>query len=250
MMRREVPYLRPPLATLVLIACACVPFLQLGAQDTRYSPRKLPKIEMKLSGPTTVRPGALLESTIFQALLTNRSAEPLLLFVRSGILMNARWDWSVTDAKGTPIGMGFVPGRGFCGTPMTSPEAEAEARHLRDDDLLVLAPGESHEFRALPGPSDDYIFPSAGTYHLAVTLTYVPPNADHFFDERGKRQRAIGYVQWDLSRLGVDQFAAVKNSLSVQATSDTWNLELPSRRGPKESVIPAIQFQEIPIQIH
>jgi hypothetical protein len=143
--------------------------------------------------------------------------------------------------------MGFVPGRGFCGTPITSPEAEAEARHLRDDDLLVLAPGRSHEFMVLPGPSDDYIFPSAGTYHLAVTLTYVPPNADHYFDENGKRQRALGYEQWDLSRLGIDQFAALNNSLSVQTTSDTWNLELPSKRGPEGA---AILFQEIPIQIH
>jgi len=243
MMQREVPYLRPPLATLVLIAWVCVPFVQLGAQDAHRS-RKLPKIELKLSGPTTVRPGESLESNIFNALLTNRSAEPLLLFVRSGMLMNARWDWSVTDAKGTPIGMALVV-HGYCGTPITSPEAEAEARHLRNDDLLVLAPGESHEFMVLPGPSDDYSFPSAGTYHLAVTLTYVPPNADHYFDERGNRQRALGYEQWDLSRLGVDQFAAVKNSLSVQATSDTWNLELPSRRGPKQGII----FNNIPLQL-
>jgi hypothetical protein len=246
MMQREVPYLRPPLATLVLIACVCVPFLKLGAQDTRHAPRKLPKLEIKLSGPTTVRPGASLESNIFHALLTNRSAEPLVFVVRNGFLMNARWDWSVTDAKGTPIGMGFVPGRGFCGTPITSPEAEAEARRLHDDDLLVLAPGESHEFPVLPGPSDDYSFPSGGTYHLAVTLTYLAPNADHYFDERGKRQRAFGYAQWDLSKLGVDQLAAVENSLSVQATSDTWNLELPSRRGPKQGII----FNNIPLQIH
>jgi hypothetical protein len=248
MLQREVPYLRPPLATLVLVTCVCIPFLQLGAQDARHSSRKLPKAEIKLiSGPTTVRPNESLDLMIFHALLTNRSAEPLLLFVRRGILMNARWDWSVTDAKGTPIGVGLVLGREFCGTPITSPEAQAEARHLRNDDLLVLAPGESHEFRVLPSLTDDYMFPSAGTYHLAVTLTYVPPNADYYFDERGKRQLAIGYEQWDLSRLGVDQFAAVANSLSVQATSDTWNLELPSKRGPEGS---AIQFQEIPIQIH
>jgi len=30
----------------------------------------------------------------------------------------------------------------------------------------------------------------------------------------------------------VDQLAAVENSLSVQATSDVWNLELPARRSP------------------
>jgi hypothetical protein len=242
MLQREVAYLRPPLATLVLIACVWVPFLQLGAQDARHSPRKLPKVAIKLSGPTTVRSGESLESNIFHALLTNRSAEPLVLFVRNGILMNVRWDWSVTDAKGMPIGMGLVL-HGYCGTV---PGEDPDARFLRDSDLVVLVPGESHEFPVLPGPSDDYSFPSAGTYHLAVTLTYVPPNADHYFDERRKRQRAIGYEQWDLSKLSVDQLAAVENSLSLQATSDTWNLELPSRRGPKQGII----FNNIPQQIH
>jgi hypothetical protein len=243
MMRREFPHLRPPLATLVLIACACLPFLQLGAQDARHSPRKLPKVEIKLSGPTTVRPGASLESTIFQALLTNRSAEPVVFIVRNGFLMNANWDWNVADAKGTPIGMGLVL-RGYCGTV---PGEDPNARFLRDNDLVVLGPGESHEFAVLPGPSDDYSFPSAGTYHLSVTLTYVRPNADHYFDERGERQRAIGYTQWDLNKLSADQLAAVENSLSVQATSDTWNLELPSRRGPRQGVIfPS----NIPLQIH
>jgi hypothetical protein len=242
MMQREVPYLRPPLATLVLIACVCVPFLKLGAQDTRHAPRKLPKLEIKLSGPTTVRPGASLESQIYNAVLTNRSAEPLVFVVRDDFLMDANWDWSVTDAKGQPVGMGLVL-RGYCGTV---PGEDPNARFLRDSDLLVLGPGESHEFPVLPGPADDYSFPSAGTYHLAVTLTYLAPNADHYFDERGKRQRAFGYAQWDLSKLGVDQLAAVENSLSVQATSDTWNLELPSRRGPKQGII----FNNIPLQIH
>jgi hypothetical protein len=219
-----------------------MPFLKLGAQDTRRSPRKLPKIEMKLSGPTTVLPSESLESNNFRALLTNRSAERLVFVVRSGMLMNARWDWNVTGAKGMPIGMGFVL-HGYCGTV---PGEDPNARFLRDSDLLVLGPGESHEFPVLPGPSDDYSFPSAGTYHLTVTLTYVPPDSDHFFDERGKRQHAIGYAQWDLSKLGVDAFAAVKNSLSVQATSGVWNLQLPSRRGPKQGII----FNSVPIQSH
>ena len=242
MMQREVQYLHPPLATLVLMACVCVPFLQLGAQDAHHSARKLPKVDIKLSGPTTGRPNESLESNIFNALLTNRSAEPLVFVVRNGFLMNARWDWSVADAKGIPIGMGFVM-HGYCGTV---PGKDPKARFLRDGDLLVLGPGESHDFPVLPGPSDDYSFPSAGTYHLTVTLTYVPPNANQYFDERGRRQRAIGYAQWDLSKLGVDQFAVVKNSLSVHATSDTWNLELPSRRGPRDSMI---RFQEVPAQI-
>ena len=243
MMRREVPYLRPPLAALVLMACVCVPFLKLGAHDAGHSPRKLPKVEIKLSGPTTVRPGESLESNIFNALLTNRSAEPLVFIVPNGFLVGSNWEWSVTDAKDMPLGIGFVP-RGYCGT---MPGQDPNARFLRDSDLLVLTPGESHEFPVLPGPSDDYSFPSAGTYHLKVRLTYVPPNADHYFDERGKRQRAARYAQWDLSKLGVDQLAAVENSLSVQATSDIWNLELPSRRGPKQGVM---FFSNIPLQIH
>ena len=227
-MQREVAYLRPPLATLVLMACVCVPYFKLGAHDTRQSPRKLPRVAIKLSGPKTVRPGASLESQIYNALVTNRSAEPLVFAVRNGFLMNATWDWTVTDAKGMPIGMEFVL-HGYCGTV---PGEDPNARFLRDSDLVVLGPGESREFPVLPGPSDDYSFPSAGTYHLAVTLTYVPPNADHYFDERGKRQRANGYAQWDLSKLSVDQFAAVKNSLPVQATSNVWNLQLPGRRSP------------------
>jgi len=232
-MRRESYNVHPPLAAFVLVACLCVPFLRLGAEDSRRPPRKLPKMEIKLSGPTTVRSSESLESQIFHALLTNRSAEQQVFVVRNGFLMNANWSWTVTDAKGMPVGMEFIL-RGFCGTPPYSPEAEAEASWLHDEDLLVLAPGESHEFPILPGPSDDYSFPSAGTYHLSVTLTYVPPNADHYFDERGKRQRASAYAQWDLSQLGVDQLAAVENSLSVQATSDTWNLELPSKRRARQ----------------
>jgi hypothetical protein len=226
MIHREVPYLRPSLTAFVLVACACLPFLGLDAQGGRRSPRKLPKMAIKLSGPTTVRPGASLESQIYNALLTNRSAEPQVFIVRNGFLMDADWNWSVTDAKGYPVGMEFVP-HGYCGTV---PGRDPNARFLRDSDLLVLGSGESHEFPILPGPSDDYSFPSAGTYHLAVTLTYVPPNADHYFDARGKRQRANGYAQWDLSKLGVDQRAALENSLSLQTTSDTWNLELPSKR--------------------
>ena len=67
-----------------------------------------------------------------------------------------------------------------------------------------------------------------------MTLTYVPPNADHYFDEHGKRQPARSYEPWDLSQLGVDQRAAMENSLSVQATSDIWNLELPSKRRARQ----------------
>jgi hypothetical protein len=233
-MRRETHKAHPPLAAFVLVACVCVPFLRLGAQDSRRSPRKLPKMEIKLNGPSTIRPNESLESQILHALVTNRSAEPQVFVVRNGFLMNANWYWTVTDAEGFPIGMEFIPGRGFCGTPPYSAVAEAEARRLHDEDLIMLAPGESHEFPILPGPSDDYSFPSAGTYHLSVTLTYVPPNADHYFDEQGKRQPASGYTQWDLSQVGVDQLAALQYSLSVHATSDTWNLELPSKRRARQ----------------
>jgi len=229
-MHREVPYVRPPLAAFVLVVCVCVPFLGLGAQDVRHSARKLPKIELKLSGPTTIRPSESLTMQRYSALLTNRSSEPLVLFVRQGFLMNANWDWWVTDAKGLPVGMELVL-RGYCGTV---PGDDPKAHFLHDDDVLVLSPGESHEFAIPAGPSDDYSFPSAGTYHLSVTMTYVPPNADHYFDEHGKRQHARNYEPWDLSRLGVDQRVAVENSLSVQATSDIWNLELPSKRRARQ----------------
>jgi hypothetical protein len=237
MMRREVPAMpmrsmRPQLAALVLAACVCAPISQFGAAAARPA-RKIPKFEVKLNGPASVRPRDSLEMQRFTAVLTNRSAEPQVLAVRNGYLLNARWDWFVTDSKGSPVGMEFIL-RGYCGTPMISLEAQMEARKLRDSDLVTLAPGESHEFPVQPGPLDDYYFPAAGTYHLAVTLIYVPPNTTYYFDAAGKRQKAIGLEQWDFSRLGVDALAAVQNSLPVYATSDNWNLVLAAPRHARQ----------------
>jgi hypothetical protein len=238
-MRTEAHNLHPPLAVFVLVACTWLPFLRLGAQDSRQSPRKLPKIEIKLSGPKTVRPSESLESQIFHALLTNRSAEPQVFIVRHGYLMNADWDWTVTDSSGSPIGMELVE-HGFCGTPPYSAESLEAASWLHDSDLFVLAPGESHLFPIPGGPSDDYYFPSAGTYHLSVTLTYVPPNASKYVDEYGKSRSATGYGTWKLGDLSVPSLEALQNSLSVQARSDTWNLMLSSRRRPAGGKGPAV----------
>src|SRR5262249_33924525 len=159
------------------------------------------------SGPPSVGAEDSLETERFTALLTNRSVEPQVLFVREGILMNAHWDWAVTDTKGQPIGMDLVE-RWYCGTVPYSEEAEREARNVRDKDLIVLAPGESREFHIPAGPSDDYSFPKAGTYHLSVTLTYVPPNATYYFDEHGQRQKAAGFQEWNLSHLSVESLEA------------------------------------------
>ena len=228
-MRRELPSTRPPLAALFLAACICLQLGQFGAEAAHRVPRKIPKLEIKISGPASLGPDYSLESQQFTARLTNRSEEQQVFFVRNGYLMNARWEWTVTDAKGEYMSMALV-NRGFCGTVgHVSEEAEAEARRIRDKDLVVLAPGESREF-AIFGPSDDYNFPKAGTYRLAVTLTYVPPNAEYYFDEHGKRQKVFGHAQWDLSKLSVDGLRAVQNSLSVNATSNAWNLMLTSAR--------------------
>lgn len=229
MMRREVPPMRPPLAALLLAACVCVPLSQFGSEAAHRPARKIPKFEIKLSGPSSLGANESLEIQRFNALLANRSEEPQVLFVREGYLMNARWNWTVTDAKGQYVGMDFVL-RGYCGTVPYSEEAAEEARHINDKDLIVLAPGESREFAIPAGPSDDYSFPKAGTYHLAVTLTYMPPNATFYFDEHGKRQKAEGYERWDLGRLSVDSLQGLQNSLSIQATSGRWNLMLPTRR--------------------
>lgn len=241
MIRREVSSMRPSLAALFLAGCICVPFRELGAEAARRPARKIPKFEITLSGPTSLSAQYSLESQRFTARLTNRSAEPQVLFVRDGYLMNTRWDWTVTDAKGAYVGMEFVPHL-YCGTiGHVSEEEEAEARRIRDKDLVVLALGESREFPIPAGPSDDYNFPAAGTYHLAITLTYVPPNATYYFDRHGKRQKAEGYEQWDLSQLSVDTLQAVQNSLSIQATSDNWNLVLPTARvHPNADFIPNI----------
>jgi hypothetical protein len=221
--------IQPSLAAFVLAACVALPFGGLGAGEAKRLSRKLPKAEIQLSGPLTVSPRESLPMQRYKALLTNRSAEPLVLIVREGYLMNAHWNWTVTDAKGWLVGMEFIL-RGFCGTPPYGAESEAKASRLHDNDLFVLAPGESREFPIPAGPSDDYTFPKAGTYHLAVTLTYVPPDATHYFDQHGKRWSVTGYPQWDLGELSVDGLHAVEESLPVQVTSNLWDLQLSSPR--------------------
>jgi hypothetical protein len=220
---------QPSIAAFLLAACIGMPFGQFGTEAAGRPPREIPKFDVKLSGPPSVGAQDSLETARFTALLTNRSAEPQVLFVREGILMNAHWDWTVTDSKGQFVGMDLVQ-RWYCGTVPYSEEAEREARNIHDKDLIVLSPGESREFPIPAGPSDDYRFPKAGIYHLAVSLTYVPPNATYYFDERGKRQKVAGFSEWNLSYLSGDWLEAVQNSLSIKATSDTWNLKLTAPR--------------------
>lgn len=220
--------MRPSFAAFLLFACISLSLGRLGAESERRSPRKIPKVEIKLSGPQSLAARYSLESQLFTARLTNRSEEPLVLFVRNGFLLNTHWDWTVTDDKGLPLGMELVL-RGMCGTVPYDPKANV----LRDSDVLVLNPGESHEF-LVSGPSDDYVFPRAGTYHLSITLLYVPPNAKDHFDEHGKRVPTNSFEQWDTTQLSVDNLAQLQNSLSVLGKSDTWKLTLPSRRGPTE----------------
>jgi hypothetical protein len=235
MMPRDTPTMKPPLAALALAACVSALFGSFGVAEASHPVRKIPKIEIKLTGPVKVGENQSLESTWFHAVLTNRSAEPLILFVRNGLLMNARWHWSVTDAQGQPVRMAVIE-RGYCGTVPYSEEAEIAAHKLHDADFLSLAPGESREFGVPGGPSDDYTFPYAGTYRLAVTLTYVPPNSAYYFDSDGHKQSASGYEQWDLSQLGVDSLHAVQNSLSVEGRSDVWNITLPAPRTHPDAV--------------
>lgn len=235
---------RAPLAAFALIACFSLPLTRLDAEKARSASRKLPKVEIKLSGPASLRPSESLETQFFKATLTNQSAEPLILFVRSGYLMNARWTWSVADAKDQPLGMAFII-RGICGTVPYSEEAAAAARLIHDNELAVIAPGESREFPIPGGPSDDYNFPTAGAYHLAVTLTYVVPNATFYFDERGKRIKTRpsqgffdtgGYEQWDLSQLSLNSLELLQKGQSFQATSEAWNLRLPEARMHPDSL--------------
>lgn len=230
-MHREVPSVRPSLAAFALIAVSLVTTGNFQAETARRVTRKLPKIEIHLTGPATLKPSESLESQQFKALLTNRSAESQVSIVRGGQLMNARWYWSVTDESGSPIGMELVE-HGYCGTESYSAASREAASWLRDSDVFVLAPGESHEFSIPGGPSDDYYFPRAGTYHLSVSLIYVPPNTTEYFDENGKPRHAFGLATWKLGDLSVRSLEAVQHSLSVQARSDLWNLKLPARRRP------------------
>jgi len=227
--------MRSPLAVLALVVLS---LFWLGSTKATGAdaPRKRPKVSLAISGPSSVTRNESLELLRFRAVLTNRGTEPLLLFVRNDYLLNANWNWTATDAEGAPVGMEFV-NHGFCGTPVMSPEAEAAARRIHDSDLVTLAPGESREFPIPGGPSDDYNFPAAGTYRFAVTLFYLPPNAAYFVDERGQRQKASGFEQWDLSQVSVHAVAALQKSFSLSATSNAWDLQLPTARPHKNALI-------------
>lgn len=227
--------MRSPLAVLALVALS---FFSLGNTKVEGAdaPRKRPKISLTISGPSAATRNESLELLRFHAVLTNRSSEPLLLLVRNDYLLNANWNWTVTDVDGTPLGMELV-NRGFCGTPVVSAEAEAAARRVHDSDLVTLRPGESREFPIPGGPSDDYNFPTAGTYRFAVTLAYLPPNAAYYIDEHGQRQRAYGFEQWDLSQLSPDAATALQKSFFLHATSNGWELSLPTARPHKNAVI-------------
>lgn len=85
-----------------------MPVRQFGAVASQGPGQNIPRIEIRLSGPASIRPGKSLEVQRFTATLTNRSAESQILFVREGYLMNVGWNWTVTDAKGQPLGMGLV----------------------------------------------------------------------------------------------------------------------------------------------
>jgi hypothetical protein len=237
--------MRFPLAVLALVVLGLV---SLGNSNVEGAdaPRKRPKVSLSINGPSSVTRNESLELLRFRAVLTNRGAAPVLLFVRNDYLLNANWNWTVTDAEGTPMGMELV-NHGFCGTVPYSEEAAAEARRVRDKDLVTLAPGESREFPIPGGPSDDYNFPAPGTYRFAVTLAYLPPNAAYLTDEQGQRQKAYGFEQWDLSQLSVNGAAALQRSFSLQATSNAWDVALPTARPHKNAVIllPPVALSEL-----
>jgi len=227
--------MRSPLVVLVLVALS---LFSLGNSSVEGAdaPRRRPKISLAISGPNSVGRNESLELLRFQAVVTNRGTEPLLLFVRNDYLLNANWNWTVTDIEGAPVGMEFVQ-HGYCGTPIRSPEAEAAARRIHDRDLVTLAPGESREFPIPGGPSDDYNFPAAGTYHFAVSLSYLPPNATHFYDEQGQKQKAYGFEQWDLSELSMHAAVKLQKSYSLLAKSNAWDLTLPTARPHKNALV-------------
>jgi hypothetical protein len=225
------------LVPFIVITSIFLPLGKLNAQGEQHPTPELPTIEIKLTGPRSIGPTESLESQRFEARLTNRSAQSVVLFVRNGVLLNANWFWSITDAKGQSLGMASVEYL-YCGTVPFDPNW----RRLRASDVFTLGPRESREFR-IPGPSDDYVFPYAGMYHFSVSLTYVPPDAAEYIDEQGNRQTAGAYGGWDLSDLSPDNLAVLHNSSSLQGKSDIWDMQMPSRR-PVDTM-PPIEIETI-----
>jgi hypothetical protein len=56
-----------------------------------------------LTGPARVGLPDSLEEKDFKATLMNHSTAPMVFLACNGVLMNAIWDWTITDVKGNRV---------------------------------------------------------------------------------------------------------------------------------------------------
>jgi hypothetical protein len=208
-------------------------------------------LELRLTGPAPVGLPDSLEEKDFKATLTNHSPTPMVFLARNGALMNAIWDWTITDVKRNRVVGMDLRYRLYCATPPTGEENPESLVPLHDADIFVLEPGESHEFSITGDSLFRYAFPRADTYLCSVTLTYVAPNSGEFVDEAGVRWTER---HWDFSNLTTEKREALQSSRGLKAASDKWKVALGAASAPtpgmplNPSLLPL--FKNLPVIPH
>jgi len=190
------------------VAALCLVLVSAGeASRSQTLARASSPLELQISGPRLIHRGEKLQ---FKAVVVNRSQRPVAFAFRQG-----GWDcdgvfrWTITDTADrllpTP-----EPVRGIC--CLTSA--------VREDEIVVLQPGEKRETPELSDPSDFYRFPGNGFYRVRLRLVFLAEVLMN--DGRGHyHYLAPEEVSEPKSNLEL----AVKSG-RIDVTSNTWNVYL------------------------
>lgn len=130
-------------------------------------------LELVLSGPETMPLFRRGRGVTFHAVLTNRSQEPVTLVPPHKDWFEEQPRWSAFDDRGRSVERLPVYQMECLPLP-TCPSVAPQPLPVRDQDLLVLKPGESYEIVGLYDPSFSLKFLNRGVYHVSLAYTFDP----------------------------------------------------------------------------
>jgi hypothetical protein len=193
------------------IAALCLLFGSAGeaTNGQTAAPARSP-LELRISGPHLIHRGDKLK---FEAVVVNHSQHPVAFAFRQG-----GWDcdgvfrWTITDAADR-----LLP------TPPPEPVRGMMCcltSTIREDEIVVLQPGEKREAPELSDPSDFYWFPGDGFYRVRLRLVFF---ADVLVND------GHGHYHY----LTPDEVSEPKSNLElavkggrIDVTSNAWNVYL------------------------
>ena len=130
-------------------------------------------LELVLSGPEKMPLFRRGRGVTFHAVLVNRSQAPVTLVRPHKEWFEEHPQWSAFDERGRSVER--LPTYQMECLPLpTCPSVAPQPLPIRDDDLLVLKPGESYEIVGLYDPSFSLKFLNRGVYHVSLAYTFDP----------------------------------------------------------------------------